>query len=572
MKKIKIVKQYIRFIFFSTIFISFTSFAQNEQIADSLYKKIDATLDDSLRIDEIVNFATNTYLNNSELALILAKEALNQSIKINYQWGLANSYNLKGLIELDLGNLEEAEESFFKALEIYNAINDSYGIVNIYNNLALMYSNLGKYIEALDSYIKALKILENSPNNESLSLIYTNLGKLYIEVDAPDKAEEYLNKAKILSINTNTTHSLAYVYAMLGTLTYDKNQLKKALSYYTHAMEISVASNNRVMISSIHRLLGDVYREENNYNKAEENYRKSLKIATELNNSASILQTYNSIGYLHFLKKEYDLAIGYFNKCYERSQEVGFQEGIRNSSLHLSYVYNDLGNFKLAYKYRVIYDNINERTHSNEIFIYITELYIKLEQERELHELQIVSHKKKNKILLSYLVVSALLIVFTALFFIQRKATQRAIRKEKFLNRELTSKAIFLVRKNEIFAKIENILKNKKEQFIEENQGIIQDIINEIKQAQNEEVWQEFDLYFNDILEDFHKKLNADFPKLSVNERKLCSLLRMNMTTKDISSITQQSVQTIDTARSRLRKKLGISNMNQSFFSFLSKY
>jgi DNA-binding CsgD family transcriptional regulator len=42
------------------------------------------------------------------------------------------------------------------------------------------------------------------------------------------------------------------------------------------------------------------------------------------------------------------------------------------------------------------------------------------------------------------------------------------------------------------------------------------------------------------------------------------------MTSKEISSITGQSVRAIEQARTRLRKQLGITNQNASLSAFLS--
>ena len=56
---------------------------------------------------------------------------------------------------------------------------------------------------------------------------------------------------------------------------------------------------------------------------------------------------------------------------------------------------------------------------------------------------------------------------------------------------------------------------------------------------------------------------------LTSNDRRLCALIKLNMSTKDISSITYQSTQTIKVARYRLRKKLGVEK-NENLTTFLN--
>ena len=63
---------------------------------------------------------------------------------------------------------------------------------------------------------------------------------------------------------------------------------------------------------------------------------------------------------------------------------------------------------------------------------------------------------------------------------------------------------------------------------------------------------------------------NVCYTKLLRNEKKLCAFLRLNMTTKEISAITYQSVNSITVARSRLRKKLGIDK-DENLIAYLEK-
>jgi len=51
---------------------------------------------------------------------------------------------------------------------------------------------------------------------------------------------------------------------------------------------------------------------------------------------------------------------------------------------------------------------------------------------------------------------------------------------------------------------------------------------------------------------------------------KLCAFLRLNMSSKDIAELTGQRITTLETARYRLRQKLGIVNSEVSLVTFLS--
>ncbi len=74
----------------------------------------------------------------------------------------------------------------------------------------------------------------------------------------------------------------------------------------------------------------------------------------------------------------------------------------------------------------------------------------------------------------------------------------------------------------------------------------------------SEESWRIFEDNFNEVHEDFLKRLKVQFPDLSPGDLKLAAYLRMNLSSKEISPLLFISVRSIENKRSRLRKKLGL--------------
>jgi DNA-binding CsgD family transcriptional regulator len=93
-------------------------------------------------------------------------------------------------------------------------------------------------------------------------------------------------------------------------------------------------------------------------------------------------------------------------------------------------------------------------------------------------------------------------------------------------------------------------------------------MIREIESSSTEP-WREFEQRFQEVHAGFYERLMARHPDLTSNERRLCAFLRLDMSTKEISNITGQSVKAITQARFRLRAKLGIENPDISLFEVL---
>ncbi|MEG2666250.1 MAG: hypothetical protein RSA02_04455, partial [Bacteroidales bacterium] len=73
--------------------------------------------------------------------------------------------------------------------------------------------------------------------------------------------------------------------------------------------------------------------------------------------------------------------------------------------------------------------------------------------------------------------------------------------------------------------------------------------------------WGEFQFYFNQVDTDFMQKLSKTYPELSPNEKQLCVLFKLNLSNKDIASLSNKTLQSIGMAKFRLKKKMGLSEL-----------
>lgn len=129
-----------------------------------------------------------------------------------------------------------------------------------------------------------------------------------------------------------------------------------------------------------------------------------------------------------------------------------------------------------------------------------------------------------------------------------------------------------LMKKNEILSAIsEKLIIIKNSAVKDETKDAINKISKEIQKTAEKEIWEEFELRFKQLHSDFYDQLLHQFPGLMPNEQRLCAFLRLNMSTKDISELTGQRISSLETARYRLRKKLGITNSQTNLITFLSQ-
>ncbi|MBN2519131.1 MAG: hypothetical protein JXB17_01385, partial [Bacteroidales bacterium] len=126
--------------------------------------------------------------------------------------------------------------------------------------------------------------------------------------------------------------------------------------------------------------------------------------------------------------------------------------------------------------------------------------------------------------------------------------------------KELASIALQITYKNEVLNQIRTKLNKVSQKMIhEESKKQVLELIKTIeKDMLQEEDWDKFEYHFDQVHEDFIKKIKKNYPDLTPKDLKLCAYLRMNLATKEIAPLLNISVRGVEIHRYRLRKKINI--------------
>lgn len=146
---------------------------------------------------------------------------------------------------------------------------------------------------------------------------------------------------------------------------------------------------------------------------------------------------------------------------------------------------------------------------------------------------------------------------------------QRLMNEITLKRKELANTTMVAAKKNEVLMEIQGELNKDKSKF--SNQFRLKHIMNKINKAvKNKDEWQVFETNFNELHEDFFKDVLESYPKLSNKDLKLCSYLKMNLTSKEIAPLMGISVRGVEVHRYRLRKKMGLDK-KENLTNFLIK-
>ena len=142
-----------------------------------------------------------------------------------------------------------------------------------------------------------------------------------------------------------------------------------------------------------------------------------------------------------------------------------------------------------------------------------------------------------------------------------------------FKQRELVSTTLNLVKKNETMAEIKDRLTEIKKQVqSSELTKQMQQLINKLKQEEiQDENWEQMMFHFNQLHRDFFGRLKLTYPELTPKDLKMCAYLRMNLSTKEMTSLLNVTTRGVEASRYRLRKKFALEK-EQNLTEFLMSF
>ena len=120
-------------------------------------------------------------------------------------------------------------------------------------------------------------------------------------------------------------------------------------------------------------------------------------------------------------------------------------------------------------------------------------------------------------------------------------------------NRELGLSTMNIIKRNELLGRI------KKELGSAKSQGDIKNVITLINNNLNtSDDWKLFEEAFKNTDKGFIKKLKSLHTNLTSNDMRLCTYLRLNLSSKEIAPLLNISIRSVEVKRYRLRKKMNL--------------
>ena len=291
--------------------------------------------------------------------------------------------------------------------------------VNLLLKVGYIYSNT-KPDTALYNYNMALSSANKANSIKHIGICYNNIGRIHQVMGAYDKAIEYFLKSLKIRTKLGDKNGMCGCYINLGNTQFNKGDYTNALVFYIKSLKVYEELGNKEGLGIVYNNIGKVYAKQGRYDKSMEFYLKSLKICEESKNKSGMATVLANIASSCILIKKYNEGIIYAQKGLNIAIEIRAlprQKAIYNI---LTSVYDSLHDYKNAYKYHLLYKQINDSIFNQESSEQINNLQIKYETEKKEQEILLKDKDLEVKDLkisrMSYYFMLSLVIVLIALF------------------------------------------------------------------------------------------------------------------------------------------------------------
>ena len=503
--------------------------------------------------------------------------------------------------------------------------------LTIGNDIAMIYdfmaeyseTTLHRYSEALSYRLRSARIYEALDNKPCITRTNALLGRIYLRNGDYHNAFSHSTKALEDALQQNDITSVREAYIVLEQVTFFyHNDADKAMEYN---LLVSESFEGREQAHQTVRALNNRFNYDLPYDETieltlraealcKEYEFKALLINIYLNASMQALEHNHIDDAKRYLDSAYPLlsnfkergyyysASGFYNLITENtpqaiddlklSIELLGHSDFNNKNVHSYFLLQDIyfneGRYREAYEALMAFAETYTRQHnaSNvvKLSMLINDMELAQADERlKQHQRETQQKEEYNKLLTR---IHTAVICFIAAIAILALLLWRMQRKNSRLN---SAKAEQELRyKNEII-KIQQL-----QQYEEQNNmgKLSEELMHAVNIVDNREMrttlrriihrlrkshdtsdnWAEVEKTLASNNDNFFENLLKEYPNLTKNERKLCTLIHMNLSTKEIANITHQSIGSINVARSRLRHKFNLTDSDTSLIAFLDKF
>lgn len=450
---------------------------------------------------------------------------------------------------------------------------------------------LGYCYRAMDEY-KKLEPTQPDKAKEGRSRCLLLIATIESRRSHPERAYQLYHEAlRGFAGHDDTTHSVGLIYSGLGNFHFAHGQKDSAAYYFQLSLLEHKRSHSIAYLPTAYQQLAALETGRKNKTQSLVYYQQALQVADSSGNRQAQVISWLGLGKWHIAFEGYNAAAEMaLHKAKDIAEGLSDKAFSFKASQALLEYYKATGNFKEALLYQERSSLIADSMYSWDRLKEIKDLEIQYKVTETEKKLKLISSEREITLLTNYLLwggIVALVLLCGGIVMLfrrnskrdrlllqtkdalvqsteqqklmieeQKKLKEKQMQQEiEFKESQLTAMTVQMMQKNELLQELK--LRMEEDKTTLQDQGIHK-IIN--KGLNQDKEWSDFNLYFESMNQHFYSRIKEAYPDISPNDLKICALIKLHLSIKEMATILNISPDSVKTARYRLRKKLQLNN------------
>lgn len=393
-----------------------------------------------------------------------------------------------------------------------------------------IHSSLGNFEESLRFYLEAESVLEGTGHGDLAATLAHKLGSMYLNAREFDLAASKYQRALASARQVGDRRLEGAVLTSIANLHQLRGELDIAQSHVEAALEIARAEANESAIGEALFEIAKLHASRGEYDRALEILESVRSSVASRGERFNLMITLWQMGHLSIDAGRTRDGIALTEDALSMSRDLNARSRQWRMHRTLAAAYESLGEIASALEHHKLYAEMREEILGEEQRRALDSLRVRNDVERMEREREILRLQNEQ-----------------LRFEVERK------------HAELTSMALRLVHRNEALERIRDEVTRATSDAGDDSRAILQRLGSEIVRGmRSESDWSVFEAQFAQQHPRFTATLWERFPDLTAAELKVCSLLKINLSTKEIAQILSVSTRTIEKHRLLIRRRLGL--------------
>lgn len=303
---------------------------QDQRVADSLTKVYETgQLSGEAQLDLLESLAFHER-QDYQRALQYANELIDLSVRMEDQLYLYRGYMRQGAVYLKMGDPEEALDAFIKSANAATGADYPEGEGGAYVNIADTYASIGNIQNAEQYYARAIGILQETSDSVTLATVYLNAGDMYFNTAQYGQALDYFQRSGELFKALNYTIGEAYNLGNVGMVYTELGQNDLAEQNLDAAITILEELGDTYGMATYLEYKSDIYLDRGNPEAALTFARKSLKLAEENDMKEQIRDSHLQLSEIYGQAGNSDSSLYYYRNYVAYRDSITNLESVRS--------------------------------------------------------------------------------------------------------------------------------------------------------------------------------------------------------------------------------------------------